>query len=132
MQTYSVHAPAETHFVDATCEDVGCDAHAYGWKTIVDTATDRGAGQAFYIRNDRTRSHTEERREDGMTVFLFKPGQRCFTKHRRRTARPEIFVVRDGDWRGNPTGRVQRMRTGEWLDRFGNHMENLRKTIERG
>ena len=37
-------------------------------------------------------------------VFTFEAGQQCFTQH-HVPDRPQFFVVRDGDWRGNPTGQ---------------------------
>jgi hypothetical protein len=50
----------------------------------------------------------------GLTVFRFEAHQRCFEEHRTR---PEIYLVRDGDHRGNPTGRTrQHTRPADWVE----------------
>jgi hypothetical protein len=133
MQTYQVIAPVSTHWRDATCVEVDCQHHLRGWRTVVDESTTLGQGQAYYIRHDRTRSHTEEKLASGLTQFTFKPGQNCFTKHRVRVPKPEIYIVRDGDWRGNPTGR-RRVHTNarDWVEDFGEHQLTVEERVKRG
>lgn len=133
MQTYQVIAPVSTHWRDATCAEVGCKNHASGWRTVIDESTTLGQGQAYYIRHDRTRSHRESKLESGLTQFLFPPGQKCFTKHRIRLPRPEIYVVRDGDWRGNPTGRrTVHSSARAFIDDFGEHQLAVAERQKRG
>ncbi len=133
-KTYTIAAPLATHWVAATCEQAGCRAWQVGWRTIVDEATDLGAAQAAYIRGDRSRGHTEHR--DGpLTVFAFPAGQRCFraADHRRRLDRPERYVVRGGDWRGNPDGRAYTHSGPDaWVDDFATHQQHITDKLGRG
>ncbi|MFE2311673.1 hypothetical protein ACFXC8_00480 [Streptomyces sp. NPDC059441] len=112
-QTYSITAPRDAAVV-AACEQVACPAWQFGWESKVDETTDLGKQQAAYIRQQSGRTFREQRTGDGLTVFRFEPHQRCFEEHRTR---PEIYLVRDGDWRGNPTGRKrQHTRPADWVE----------------
>jgi hypothetical protein len=152
-KTYAVAAPLATHFRAAGCAEANCKAHKAGWLTAVDLRTDIGAGQAHYIRVESGRrfvehpgrniatvtdpdgsSRIEWRDEPGMAVFEFEAGQRCFGSHQVPLDRPEIYTVRGGDWRGDPTGRgaYRHVSADDWLDDFGTHQQNVAGTIERG
>ncbi len=133
VKTYSVSSPIQTHRRSATCAEVDCSAWRDGWATRVDPRTELGAGQAYYVRHDRSRRHREEACEDGTVRFVFEPGQRCFRQHSKSLERPELYVVRDGDWRGNPTGRRRVHRTpGEWVEDFAGHLDEIERLRERG
>jgi hypothetical protein len=135
MKTYQIRAPLPSHWFPASCEQIRCRSWVDGWLTLVDESTDLGAAQAAYIRADRTRGHDEVRQPDGLTRFVFGPGQRCFQarQHRRRLDRPEIYVVRGGDWRGNPSGTSRRhARASEWVDDFATHQQGVIEKIGRG
>ncbi len=133
-ETYQIAAPTSTHWRDATCEEVECHGHLFGWRTTVDEMTDLGQAQAYYIRHDRTRRHVEERMPDGLTRFTFEHGQTCFEPHKTRLERDELFVVRGGDWRGNPTGQQPYLhrRAEDWVDAFANNQDRMATLIERG
>lgn len=133
-QTYAIAAPVQTHWRDATCEQVACPNHLHGWRTNVDETTELGQAQAYYIRHDRTRRHVEERMPDGLTQFSFEAGQTCFEPHKARIERPELFVVRGGDWRGNPTGQApyQHSSPESWVDDFATNQDRVFTLIERG
>lgn len=127
-QTYQITSPRDT-MVAAACEQVGCAAWRQGWDSVIDERTELGTAQAAYIRTQSRRTFREMRTEQGLTVFRFESGQRCFAEHKTR---PEIYLVRDGDWRGNPTGRQRRhTRPQDWLEDFGENqlrlVENQRK-----
>ena len=129
MQSYRIHSPRDTT-VRAACEQVGCEAWRHGWETKVDESTNLGQFQAAYIRQSSGRTFTELRTAEGMTVFRFEPGQRCFADHQTW---PERFIVRDGDWRGNPTGRQRvHQRAADWVEDFGEHQQRLKDATERG
>jgi hypothetical protein len=135
FQTYSIAAPRETHWRRATCEEAGCDAHRYGWRTVLDVATDRGHNTAEYIRRMSGRRFTEERTGPTAVTFTFPPGQDCFkaADHRVRLDRQEIYVVRGGDWRGNPTGqRRTHARPEHWVEDFAENQDHLITLRERG
>jgi hypothetical protein len=128
-QTFAISAPRDVTVV-AACEQVGCAAWQFGWESKVDEATQLGQEQAAYIRQTSGRTFREMRTEAGLTVFRFEAHQRCFAEHRTR---PEIYLVRDGDWRGNPTGR-RRMheRPADWVEDFGEHQQRIADEIEKG
>lgn len=133
-KTYQILSPLGTHFRNATCDEVECAYQAQGWRTVIDERTDLGAGQARYIRAESGRKFVEERGEDGLTSFTFEPGQQCFTQHKVSLERPEHFLVRGGDWRGDPTGAKPYVhRTAdEWTEDFATHQDKIATLIERG
>lgn len=135
MKTYSVSAPLSTHFRDATCAEVRCEAYESGWMTTIDESSELGQRQAYYIRKQSGRKFTETSMSEGRTIFTFEPGQKCFRAdtHKVRVERPEIYVVRDGDWRGNPAGAVRRhANAADWVDDMANHQDKLATRLEQG
>ncbi len=129
-KTYAVKVPRATHTRPATCEEYGCLARQRGWTTKVDVSTDIGRRQAGYI--ERGSGRKWKRTDDGtLLTYAFEPGQECFASHRVQT-RPGLYVIRDGDHRGNPTGRKVTLGERAWLDDFGEHQEKLAAEQERG
>lgn len=132
-KTYAIQAPLATHWNVTTCADADCAAHALGWDSLIDERTELGQRQAHYIRKESGRKFTEELQPDGLTRFAFEAGQKCFAQHNGRNMRPERFVERDGDFRGNPTRRRREFaRPDEWVESFAEHQDKLRTQIERG
>ena len=135
-KTFQVSSPVSTHFRPASCEEAGCLAHAHGWATMCDESSDQGQRQAYYIRKQSGRLFVEARTELGITRFTFEAGQRCFASddHRVPLERPELYIVREGDWRGNPRGIEPRFhaRPADWVDEFANHQDRLATAIEQG
>jgi hypothetical protein len=130
VKTYQVAAPRATHWRPATCAEADCPHYLHGWVTIVPA----DSPQAHYIRHECGRSFTEALQPGGLVEFTFEPGQRCFASSQHQVPKdiPEIFIERDGDWRGNPTGRrIQHSVTG-WLDSFGEHQERLAEAQKEG
>jgi hypothetical protein len=124
-QTYAVAMPRATHLRPATCAEVGCEAQLRGWRTIVDAS----GPAARYIRDDSGRVFDEP--EPG--TFIFEAGQRCFAQHETPVGRPEVYLVRDGDHRGNPRGTAPLILTSEsWVDHFATHQDRLATAIQRG
>jgi hypothetical protein len=136
MRTFQVSSPVATHYRRATCDESGCLAYRHGWATMCDERTTLGQGQAHYIRKDSGRRFTEARTELGITRFTFEPGQPCFgaAEHRVPLDRPEFYIVREGDWRGNPRGVEPRVHASadDWVDEFANHQDKLARAIEQG
>lgn len=129
MKSYRIVSPQDTT-VRAACEQVGCEAWRHGWETALDESTPLGQFQAAYIRQSSGRTFREMRTATGMTVFRFEAGQRCFADHQTW---PERFAVRDGDWRGNPTGRGRvHANAADWVEDFGEHQQRLKDARERG
>lgn len=132
-KTYAVNMPRATHTRVATCAEVECRHHLAGWKTSIDVTTTLGAEQAKYIRLHSGRSFTTTWASESLIVFHFPPGQKCFTEHRVSLERPAFFSVRDGDWRGNPTGRRLLHANGrDWIDDFGEHQQKLADAQDKG
>lgn len=132
-KTYRIVSPQATHFRPATCAEVDCEAYLNGWRSTIDEATVLGGQQAHYIRKQSGRGFTEERLESGLTQFDFSAGQRCFTQHQARLDRPEHYLVRGGDWRGNPTGETRtHSSAADWVEDFGEHQQRLLDQHERG
>lgn len=135
-RTFGYRRPLFTHWRRATCEEVGCGRYLRGWSSVMDESTELGMGQAYYIRHDSGRSFTEYRIEQGLTVFTFAAGQTCFRAADHRLPiieRPALYVVRDGDWRGNPTGWSRTHTRGEhWVEEWAEHQDRLRTQQQRG
>lgn len=130
-KTYQITAPKTTHFRKATCKEVECAGYVNGWKTIV---PDRSP-QASYIRGASGRKFTETKQPDQLVEFLFPPGQMCFRAddHRISLEREPFFVVRGGDYRGNPRGIEPVVRKVEdWVDDFATHQQGIADAIQRG
>ena len=126
MKSYTVAAPLATHWRPATCAEAECGAFVNGWVTVVPA----DSPAAEYIRHDKTRSWREERRDGGLAAFTFPPGQQAFAsrehEHRIPTGRPERFIVRGGDWRGNPRGDFyEHARPDEWVEDFALHQDRI-------
>ena len=132
MKTYQVVMPLATHYRPATCAEYECEAYLYGWQTIVPA----DSPAAEYIRHDRTRRHVEERQPGGLACFTFGPGQQGFAgtehDHKLPNGRPERFIERGGDWRGNPRREQRELRPDDWVDSFANHQDKLNTAHERG
>jgi hypothetical protein len=74
MLTHFVLDRPRDHWREVSCLEIGCIRYMTGWKTIL-PADDisnieliRRSGMGF-----------REEREDGLVVFVFSPGQECFT-----------------------------------------------------
>lgn len=133
MKTYAALAPLPSHFRAAKCDEVDCPHYRDGWQSVIDEATELGQAQAHYIRRSSGRSFVEAR-DGALTVFLFEPGQPCFAAHQVPLERPPIFLVRDGDWRGNPHGTQPRIhaRPEDWVEDFAEHQQAIADHRERG
>lgn len=130
-QTFSVVTPpGPDHWRPASCEEVDCEFWANGWQTRVP----RTAGAMLNTIRTSGRPYLE-RVEEAEVVFTFGPGTTCFraSTHQVKLGRPELFIVRDGDWRGNPTGTFRRhTRPDDWVEHMQDHLGKLREQQERG
>jgi hypothetical protein len=135
-KTYQILAPTKTHWRPATCAEAACAAHEQGWRTVVDESTELGQRQAGYIRRSSGRAFRESRDEQGLTVFEFPAGQRCFRAdgHQVPLERDPLWRVLGGDWRGNPMRIPVRVHSSAeaWRDDFGEHQDRIAAQIEKG
>lgn len=129
-KTYGLARPTRTHWRKATCAEVECPPYLHGWATTVLA----DSGDENIIRSSGRKWIRIEPLEGGFRRYVFGPGQQCFAaaRHRVQLERPGLFVVRDGDWRGNPTG-YRRLLTGQqWVEDFGEHQERIVEQFNRG
>lgn len=131
-KTYQILAPISSHFRDATCEEVDCEAYRCGWRVRIEGLDP----QLLHTARTSGRRFTELHVAENENWLVFEPGQRCFrsSQHKVPLEREGIYVVRDGDWRGNPRGTTpyRHKRPEDWVDDFANHQEKLDKEIGNG
>jgi hypothetical protein len=127
-KTYKVGAPA-SHYRPATCAEVDCDDYLNGWTMIVEL----GDAKVLHAVRTSGRPFAETIGPTAVT-FDFAPGYACRTPSDHRILeRPEIYVVRGGDWRGNPSGfRRVHTRPDYWVEDFGEHQSRLVEIARRG
>lgn len=134
-RTFSVILPLKTHWRDATCEEYECDGFLNGFVTTLSLVDAQGSLLANMIRKGKTgRSFHEQRVSLELTKFIFPPGTPCFTGgHKIQIQRPELFVVRDGDFRGNPTGRRRIHKNGsDWAEDCAEQLDMINTQRNRG
>jgi len=139
-QTFHIASPAATHYRPGTCAEAGCGKHLNGWRTVVDEGTGLGMQQAGYIRSacrptsgpaaPGYRRYTETR-EAGLTVFTFPAGQTCFPPsdgspaHLISLDRPQLFLVRGGDWRAATTPARRHSGPDPWADELHTNTDRV-------
>lgn len=133
-KTYQITSPIPTHFAETTCAEVNCTAFEFGWVTRIDESTQLGQQQAYYIRSQSGRKFEVTRDPMGLTLFAFESGQQCFATHKRKLDRPEVYSVRDGDWRGNPFGTRPTIHTRPeyWVEDFAEHQQGVADRMNQG
>jgi hypothetical protein len=130
-QTWTVAKPLATHTRPATCPEYGCDAHLNGWATIVPSSSDteRLLVQACTGQLDGHRRHySEQPAGPGLTEYRFEPGQMCFAvaTHRVSLERPELYIIRDGDWRQHLGNTRRYDRADQWTDDMSTRFDRMR------
>jgi len=127
-KTYQVSAPP-SHWRQATCAEVGCLDYLNGWQMAV------GASDAAVLHAVRTSGRRFTEVSNGIVItFDFEAGGPCQkpSLHRVQVV-PEIYIVRGGDWRGNPTGmRRQHRNPDEFVEDFGEHQIKIIDELKRG
>lgn len=132
-KTYAVSRPAATHWRTASCQEVECANYARGWRTTIDLSTKRGQDQARYIRDHSGRKYEAVIRSGSLVTLEFPAGQKCFTEHRVALEREPLYLVKGGDYRGNPLQiATQRRSARSWVDDFGEHQERIAAEIQKG
>lgn len=130
-RTFQIAMPLETHWRPATCAEVDCPQYLNGWRVRLDglSEEDRWAihrSGRHFVRHDIAA---------GETWLVFEPGQACFaaSEHRAPLGKPELFIVKGGDWRANPTGEFRQHSSAEsWVDEFATNQNKIAEVIERG
>lgn len=133
FKTYQIVAPVSTHYRDATCREVECEGWRNGFVSTIDASTELGLRQANYIIKQSGRSFTWKQ-AGAMVTFTFPAGQACFrSPHKVPLERDPLFIVKGGDYRGNPAGIAPVRRTADdWVDDFAAHQQKVIDVIEKG
>ena len=130
-KTYALAAPLATHWRKATCVEVDCPDYLNGWRVRVEGLDEQMLHDARNYGRNRELPVAE-----GETWLMYEAGQPCFraAQHHKRIDRPELYIVRDGDWRGNPRGTQarQHVRPEDWVDDFANHQGRLADAHRQG
>jgi len=132
-KTYSVVSPLTSHFRPATCAEADCGYYRDGFQVRVEGLEP----QVLHAVQNSGRKYTVQKPAEGETYLVFEPGQPCLraSLHRVRVSdRPPLYVVRDGDYRGNPRGTKTRVHHSpdNWLDDFATHQQAIADEIEKG
>lgn len=135
-QTFGMKQPLATHWRRATCAEVKCKRYLNGWKTTFIPGTPRGEQIRFQIKNSPIKRKYKVVRLPDRIEVLFEAGQECFvqdhpsTAHKKSLQRPQIHVVRKGDWRRGWDAR--NVSSSEWIDRFATNQDKLKTLVQRG
>jgi hypothetical protein len=131
-KTYGIRAPLSTHFRPASCEEVACPNYLNGWKVRTDTLNEQMIHTATHSGRKFQWLHVSEMEN----WLVFEAGQACFqaAAHRTRLERPELFVVRDGDRRGNPLGTQTRVHknAADWTEDLHEHTDQINTALKEG
>jgi len=132
MRTFQIAQPIATHYRTATCAEVSCRARAAGWRMGFDLSDPERLAAARWIRDHSGRSMTAEV-TGGKVILTFPAGQDCFETHRKHLDREPFYVVRGGDFRGNPERvRVLHKSADSFVDQWENDLGQLNAVRERG
>ncbi len=130
-RTFQILAPTSTHRRKATCAEVACAQYTRGWQVRVEGLTPELLNAAKTSGRKFTELHVSE--EENWLVF--EAGQICFgsAHHTVPLDKQEVFIARDGDFRGNPTGNVRKHTRPEfWIEEMGENLSQVRAAQERG
>lgn len=131
-KTYEVRSPLVSHFRPASCAEVGCQHYLNGWQVRVEALTE----DLLHAARNSGRRYVEQHIAEGETWLMFEAGQPCFKarQHRAPVGRPPLYLVRDGDQRGNPRRTKARLhqRPENWVEDFAEHQQKLADEIEKG
>ena len=131
-KTYEMRSPLSTHFRPATCAEVQCPHYLNGWRVHLEALTPDLQEAA----RKSGRRYREEHVAEGQTYLVFEAGQPCFrvSEHRKRLERPPLYIVRDGDHRGNPRGTKARLHQNpaNWVEDFATHQQAIADEIKKG
>jgi hypothetical protein len=130
-KTYQIVSPLSTHWEPATCAQVDCPEYLGGWRMRIEGLPP----EMVHAARTSGRKYTELEVTADEHWLVFEAGQPCFRAplHRRLLDKQEIYIARDGDYRGNPTGHVRKHTRPEfWVEDFSEHQDRLARQIQQG
>ncbi len=127
FKTYGMHVIERE---PTSCEAAECDGYLKGWfTTVLSDSPDMGVIEAACrgeVDGYRRRHDAPEIQPDGFVRYWFPPGQPCFRASTHSIPVTARYTLRDGDWRGNPSGRsISTPNAQTWLDDFGEHQQRI-------
>lgn len=122
-QSFSIKAPVSTHWRSASCAEVSCPKHLNGWRVRVEGLPP----ELLHAARKSGRRYVEQPVAEGETWLVFEAGQPCFqaATHRVRVQRPELFLVRGGDWRQSYGAARRHTRPELWVEEFQENQQRL-------
>lgn len=130
MQTHQIAAPMATHWRPASCEELACLDYLHGWAVPL---AGKDEGDLWQLEHCGRRYRRGELPGYG-EAYIYEAGQPCFraSEHRTRTDRPELFIVRRGDWRvtareAAQAGQLTRFSGADaWADHLHGHLDKFK------
>ena len=136
MKTYEMRWPTSTHHRSATCAEVDCPQYLNGWQMGFDLTVPEKVEAANWVRNQSGLSFSFALTETTVT-FTFPAGQQCLESrirpHTVTLEREPLYLVRGGDFRGNPL-RQQRAHVNgaDFADDWHTSLDRLEEQMRRG
>ena len=129
-QSFSIKAPVSTHWRAASCAEFGCPKYLGGWRVRVEGLSP----ELLHAARTSGRRHVERSVAEGETWLVFEAGQSCFqaSTHRVRVERPELFLVRGGDWRQSFGETRRHTRPEHWVEEFQENQQRLMDAKQQG
>lgn len=130
FRTFQISAPVATHFRAATCAEVDCPNWLNGWRVQAESLTP----DLLHAAKTSGRRYREESLAPGVTWLVYEAGQACFraSQHRTPIGRPELYLVRDGDWRQTFGQARQHTRPEHWVEEMSENQQRLIDAKQRG
>lgn len=130
--TYQLLAPSPTHRRRASCAEVDCIRRLRGFRAQFDVSTAAGRANARLVDLSNRRFVREVAGD--LATYTFGAGQDCFTVHTVPLEREPLYVVRGGDYRGDPRGIGARrhVRADLWVEDFAEHQDQIVTAKQRG
>ena len=137
LVSYSSRSPLRSHFRKASCEEYECEDFMNGFVLTVDTSTEIGQLQAYYVSHDKSRKFSMQHVHTTVYKFIYPPGTPGFAgdrhDHYLPLDRPPFYLVVGGDWRGNPRNfKYTHRRPEDWVDDFATNQDRISTILKRG
>lgn len=136
MKTYEMRWPVGTHHRPAVCAEVDCPNYLNGWRMGFDLTVPEKVAAANWVRSESGLDFTFEV-TDTTVVFTFPAGQECLESrirsHTLPLEREPLYLVRGGDFRGNPRGENRvHVNGADFADDWRESLERLEEEMRKG